>query len=300
MTVAGYFLRGKRQLSLMLSEPGVELGCKIIVYCGGGLLLAAIPALGGPVPLAAALAAASPGLWPLAAALGAGAGYFCFFGLGPGMLWTTAGLLTAFVLRAAGERRPEWAGVCFSLLAGGTGCFFTLQPRALLLWAGLAGVGALLFGWLHTTQHPLALWLTFGLGVRALAAAGLAPLAFGAVGILAASGPLPAAMLAGAGLDSSVALITDGRFSGASKGASIGHVSPEAAAGGVIGLIEEGDIISIDIPNLKLELEVDDETLAKRRAAYVAPVKPIPVTGYLKRYQAMVTSANTGAIFKED
>ena len=201
MTVAGYFLRGKRQLSLMLSEPGVELGCKIIVYCGGGLLLAAIPALGGPVPLAAALAAASPGLWPLAAALGAGAGYFCFFGLGPGMLWTAAGLLTAFVLRAAGERRPEWAGVCFSLLAGGTGCFFTLQPRALLLWAGLAGVGALLFGWLHTTQHPLALWLTFGLGVRALAAAGLAPLAFGAVGILAASGPLPAAMLAGAGLE---------------------------------------------------------------------------------------------------
>ena len=110
----------------------------------------------------------------------------------------------------------------------------------------------------------------------------------------------PTSMLAGAGLDSSVALITDGRFSGASKGASIGHVSPEAAAGGVIGLIEEGDIISIDIPNLKLELEVDDETLAKRRAAYVAPVKPIPVTGYLKRYQAMVTSANTGAIFKED
>ena len=110
----------------------------------------------------------------------------------------------------------------------------------------------------------------------------------------------PTSMLAGAGLDSSVALITDGRFSGASKGASIGHVSPEAAAGGVIGLIEEGDIISIDIPNLKLELEVDDETLAKRRAAYVAPVKPIPVTGYLKRYQAMVTSANTGAIFKEE
>ena len=110
----------------------------------------------------------------------------------------------------------------------------------------------------------------------------------------------PTSMLAGAGLDSSVALITDGRFSGASKGASIGHVSPEAAAGGVIGLIEEGDIISIDIPNLKLELEVDEETLARRRAAYVAPVKPIPVTGYLKRYQAMVTSANTGAIFKED
>lgn len=107
----------------------------------------------------------------------------------------------------------------------------------------------------------------------------------------------PTSMLAGAGLDSSVALITDGRFSGASKGASIGHVSPEAAAGGTIGLIENGDRIRIDIPKLELELMVDDATLAERRKNWKPLLKP--VTGYLKRYRQMVTSANTGAIFKE-
>ena len=107
----------------------------------------------------------------------------------------------------------------------------------------------------------------------------------------------PTSMLAGLGLDNSVALITDGRFSGASKGASIGHVSPEAAAGGVIGLVEDGDIISIDIPNFKLELLVDEETLEKRRANWKPVLKP--VTGYLKRYRALVTSANTGAVFRE-
>lgn len=108
----------------------------------------------------------------------------------------------------------------------------------------------------------------------------------------------PTSSIAGMGLDSTVALITDGRFSGASRGASIGHISPEAAAGGLIGIVEEGDIISIDIPNNRLELLVDEETIAERRAKFVPLKKPVSI-GYLKRYREMVTSANTGAIFKE-
>ena len=107
----------------------------------------------------------------------------------------------------------------------------------------------------------------------------------------------PTASLAGKGLDNSVALITDGRFSGASKGASIGHVSPEAAAGGVIGIIEDGDIISIDIPNNKLELKVDAAEIERRKAEFKPLVKEVP-DGYLRRYRDMVTSANTGAVFK--
>jgi dihydroxy-acid dehydratase len=107
------------------------------------------------------------------------------------------------------------------------------------------------------------------------------------------------AALAGYGLDNSVALITDGRFSGASRGASIGHISPEAAAGGLIGLIEEGDQISIDIPANKLELLVDEKTLAQRKATWKPLVKPVP-DGYLKRYRRMVTSANTGAVFIDE
>ena len=98
-------------------------------------------------------------------------------------------------------------------------------------------------------------------------------------------------------LASSVALITDGRFSGASRGAAIGHVSPEAASGGPIGLIEEGDIINIDIPNAKITLEVSDEVLAERKAKYVAP-EPNIKTGWLSRYARMVTSANLGAVLK--
>ena len=108
----------------------------------------------------------------------------------------------------------------------------------------------------------------------------------------------PTSSIAGMGLDSSVALITDGRFSGASRGASIGHISPEAAAGGLIALVEDGDIISIDIPNNKLELMVDEKTIAERKAKFVPFEKPVP-NGYLKRYRKMVTSANTGAIFEE-
>lgn len=108
----------------------------------------------------------------------------------------------------------------------------------------------------------------------------------------------PTSAIAGMGLDSSVALITDGRFSGASRGASIGHISPEAAAGGLIGIIEEGDIISIDIPNNKLELLVDEEIIKERKEKFVPLEKPVP-DGYLKRYSKMVTSANTGAVFKE-
>ncbi|MDR1243108.1 MAG: dihydroxy-acid dehydratase [Deltaproteobacteria bacterium] len=109
----------------------------------------------------------------------------------------------------------------------------------------------------------------------------------------------PTSMLAGMGLDSSVALVTDGRFSGASRGSSIGHISPEAAAGGVIGLVEEGDRINIDIPANKLELLVDEGTLAKRRESWKPVIKPVP-DGYLKRYRRLVTSANTGAVFADE
>ncbi len=105
----------------------------------------------------------------------------------------------------------------------------------------------------------------------------------------------PTSAIAGMGLGSSVALITDGRFSGASRGASIGHVSPEAAVGGPIAFVEEGDIIKIDIPNLKLELDVSDEELAKRKAKW-QPREPKVTTGYLKRYASLVTSGNRGAI----
>nr|WP_294668181.1 dihydroxy-acid dehydratase [uncultured Blautia sp.] len=107
----------------------------------------------------------------------------------------------------------------------------------------------------------------------------------------------PTSAIAGMGLGSSVALITDGRFSGASRGASIGHVSPEAAVGGPIALVEEGDIISINIPELKLELKVSDEELAARRAKW-QPREPKVTTGYLARYAAMVTSGNRGAILE--
>ena len=107
----------------------------------------------------------------------------------------------------------------------------------------------------------------------------------------------PTSAIAGMGLGSSVALITDGRFSGASRGASIGHVSPEAAVGGPIALVEEGDIIKIDIPNLKLEMAVSDEELEKRRQAWT-PKEPKVKTGYLARYASLVTSGNRGAILE--
>lgn len=107
----------------------------------------------------------------------------------------------------------------------------------------------------------------------------------------------PTSAIAGMGLGSSVALITDGRFSGASRGASIGHVSPEAAVGGPIALVEEGDRIRIDIPANKLELIVSEEELEKRKAAW-KPRTPKITTGYLARYASMVTSGNRGAILE--
>ena len=109
----------------------------------------------------------------------------------------------------------------------------------------------------------------------------------------------PTSAIAGMGLGSSVALITDGRFSGASRGASIGHVSPEAAVGGPIALVEEGDVIRIDIPANKLELAVSDEVLAERRKNW-QPREPKITTGYLARYANLVTSGNTGAILKNE
>ncbi len=107
----------------------------------------------------------------------------------------------------------------------------------------------------------------------------------------------PTSAIMGMGLGSSVALITDGRFSGASRGAVIGHVSPEAAVGGPIALVEEGDIISIDIPNNKLNMKVSDEELEKRRQAW-KPREPKVTSGYLARYAAMVTSGNRGAVLE--
>ena len=107
----------------------------------------------------------------------------------------------------------------------------------------------------------------------------------------------PTSAIAGMGLGSSVALITDGRFSGASRGASIGHVSPEVAVGGPIALVEEGDIISINIPELKLEIKVSDEEMQARKAKW-QPREPKVTTGYLARYAAMVTSGNRGAILE--
>ena len=107
----------------------------------------------------------------------------------------------------------------------------------------------------------------------------------------------PTSAIAGMGLGSSVALITDGRFSGASRGASIGHVSPEAAVGGPIALIEEGDIIAIDIPNMKLDVKVSEEELEARRTKW-QPREPKVTSGYLACYASMVTSGNRGAVLE--
>ena len=107
----------------------------------------------------------------------------------------------------------------------------------------------------------------------------------------------PTSAIAGMGLDKEVALITDGRFSGATRGASIGHVSPEAALGGPIAFIQEGDLVSIDIPNCKIDMQVDEATLAARKAAWICP-EPRIKTGYLARYAKLVTSAARGAVLE--
>jgi dihydroxy-acid dehydratase len=107
----------------------------------------------------------------------------------------------------------------------------------------------------------------------------------------------PTSAICGMGLGESVALITDGRFSGATRGAAIGHICPEAAMGGLIALVQDGDRIAIDIPNCKIDLLVSDEELAVRRAAWVCP-EPKVKTGYLARYAKMVAPASEGAILK--
>ncbi|MBQ3108907.1 MAG: dihydroxy-acid dehydratase, partial [Clostridia bacterium] len=104
----------------------------------------------------------------------------------------------------------------------------------------------------------------------------------------------PTSAIMGMGLGNSVALITDGRFSGATRGACVGHITPEAAAGGLIGLVEEGDLISIDIPANRIELKVDDATLAERRKHFVPKTKEL--SGYLKRYAALVSGGASGAV----
>jgi dihydroxy-acid dehydratase len=108
----------------------------------------------------------------------------------------------------------------------------------------------------------------------------------------------PTSAIAGMGLDKTVALLTDGRFSGGSRGAAIGHISPEAAEGGPIALIREGDRIAIDIPNKKLTLKVSEKELAERKKRFRA-LLPKAISGYLARYARLVTSAGTGAIFKD-
>jgi dihydroxy-acid dehydratase len=108
----------------------------------------------------------------------------------------------------------------------------------------------------------------------------------------------PTSAIAGAGLGEQVALITDGRFSGATRGGCIGHVSPEAAAGGPIAFVREGDIIKIDIPARKLELEISDAEMAKRKVGW-KPAEPKINYGWLARYASMVTSADTGAVLRK-
>ena len=107
----------------------------------------------------------------------------------------------------------------------------------------------------------------------------------------------PTSAIVGMGLGESVALITDGRFSGATRGAAIGHVCPEAAQGGPIAFVEEGDVISIDIPANKISFQVDEAALADRKAKWVCP-EPKVKTGYLARYAKLVTSAARGAVLE--
>ena len=107
----------------------------------------------------------------------------------------------------------------------------------------------------------------------------------------------PTSSIVGAGLGDTVALITDGRFSGATRGAAIGHVCPEAAAGGVIGIVQEGDLIEIDIEKGEINLLLPEEEIAARLSAFVPKEKP--AEGYLKRYRSLVTSASDGAVFKK-
>jgi dihydroxy-acid dehydratase len=107
----------------------------------------------------------------------------------------------------------------------------------------------------------------------------------------------PTSVIAGMGLDKDVALLTDGRFSGASRGASIGHISPEAAEGGPLAFVEEGDIIEIDIPARTLNVRISEQELNARKAKWVKP-EPRVKTGYLARYARLVTSASTGAVLK--
>jgi dihydroxy-acid dehydratase len=107
----------------------------------------------------------------------------------------------------------------------------------------------------------------------------------------------PTSYIKGMGLGDKCALVTDGRFSGGTAGACIGHVSPEAAEGGSIGLLQDGDTISIDIPNHRLEVKLSQVELARRRAAWT-PLEPRYKTGWLARYSNMVTSANTGAVLR--
>lgn len=178
-----------------------------------------------------------------------------------------------------------------------------------VLWGSLAPEGAVVkkgavADKMHVHQGPARVFDSEEATVEAILGGSIKP---GDVIIIRYEGPkggpgmremlTPTSAVAGMGLDESVALITDGRFSGATRGASIGHVSPEAAEGGPIALINDGDIISIDIPNRKLDIMVSEDEMAKRKQNWVSP-EPKIKKGYLAKYQRLVSSASTGAIIK--
>ena len=189
MTVAGYLRRRKRDLDLLAADPGAEKLCRAVLLSGGGMLLAAIPGQGGCLPLGAALAAATKGGWCLLAALGAAGGYRLF--------WQSQ-WLAALLFR---QGNLLLRGGCFGVLCAAAALPFRQAPASALLWGSTGCLGVWIPGWAMGTGHPTAISLTFSLGLRALAAAGLNGLACAAAGVAAAAGPLPTAALAGAALE---------------------------------------------------------------------------------------------------
>ncbi len=215
---------------------------------------------------------------------------------------TVTGRTVGENIRAAVNRRPDVIRTGDHVYAPDGGLA--------ILWGNLAPDGAVVkkaavLPEMMVHQGPARVFESEETAVEAILAGSIRP---GDVVVIRYEGPrggpgmremlTPTSALAGRGLDTSVALITDGRFSGASRGASIGHVSPEAADGGPIGLVQEGDQIRIDIPNTTLELLVSEEELANRQKRWQAP-PPRVTRGYLAKYVKIVTSANTGAVLQE-
>ena len=203
MTVAGYLRRRKRDLDLLAADPLTEKLCKAVLFGGGGLLLSAVPGGNGPLPLGAALTAASPGLWCLLSALGAAGGYRLFWQGSwlSGLCFTALALMVRLSFLLLRQESVLLRGGCFGLLAAAAALPFGRQPPVWLLW-GLTGcLGVWLPGWAIETGHPTAAALCFSLGLRSLAAAGPEGLCWIAAGAAAAAGPLPLAALCGAALE---------------------------------------------------------------------------------------------------